>query len=223
MAALALLALLALPALADPAPPAPAAPLRVSEPAAPVTVAALADGVPAEASWQADLDQDGELEEVHLSWTSEVEVLLRVTEPGVTGPGATQVVNLGQAFDINGPQDTVSVRTTAAGETAIPLVHVRWHAREMCGSGDHHRYASYRSPAAGQPGTLAEALYHRGSGGDAPVWWETEVSWTPAEGAVEVRSRAGEHGDDGEMSVHDDRTRRYRLEGVVFVEVAEGG
>ncbi len=171
------------------------------------------------ARFEADLDGDGELEKITVSWTEEVEVLLTVREPAVEGPGAEQTLLLGQAHDIDGPLELVSTRATTAAETGIPLVFVNWAAQEQCGSGDWSRYASYQSEGPGKAGVLKQALVHPGSGSDSPVFWETAVSWTPEARSVSVHKRSGEYGDSGHPDlILEDKTTRYVLRDGVFVE-----
>lgn len=161
---------------------------------------------------EADLDADGEQEVLTVAYNGAGEVVVRSREPAVEGDTAVGFVNLGTFQDINGLQGTTHVEVLDAATAGVPLLRVEVVAGEYCGSGSHYRYLSLRSPGAGQPSTLALALSHNGSGGDAPVWWSTEVAFQPARKAATVKSESGE--DDQTLA---STTTRYTLKAGVFV------
>ncbi len=161
------------------------------------------------AAWQVDLDQDGDDEWVtgHMDSAHHLWVFVRDGKRG-----APLALDLGTHSDIDGVMTRATVGLVTAAEAGLPLVKVNWPANEMCGSGDHSRYASYRRPQGGGPGRLQLALEHGGSGGDAPIWWDTEVVFQPERGTVAVRATAGEYSDNGAAdSIHSDETTRYLL------------
>lgn len=162
------------------------------------------------ATLSGDLDGDGRPDRVVARFTDATRVELLVS----SGGRPPQRLDLGARSDIEGAQGTATVTVMPASEVGIPLVRVRWHAREQCGSGDAFAYASYQ----GDPPVLREALKHGGSGGDAPIWWETTAAFDPAAQTATVRFRAGEHGDDGSQGVHTERETVWRLRGGVYVE-----
>ena len=190
---------------------------RAVGPGAPAVQGWVWDGALTHAAYEADLDGDGELEVVTVGFNDKIEVVVRVREPAIDGPEAVTALNLGQAFDIDGPQRALHVRVLRVEDAAIPLVWVNWAAQEMCGSGDYSRYASYRSPGPGTPGTLNLALEHRGSGGDAPMWYQTAATWAPADRTVSVHSTSGEYNNEGSPEIEHDETISYHLEGGVYV------
>lgn len=163
------------------------------------------------AAWETDLDGDGVPERVMAGFNGGAELVVRV-RAGET----THVLNLGTRQDFEGVQDEAHIRILPASEAGIALVHANWSAREQCGSGDSSAYASFVA-RPGEAPALREALRHNGSGGDAPIWWDTTATFAPAEGTVAVVSRAGEDADDGSESVHHHTVERYTLEGGVFV------
>jgi len=170
------------------------------------------------AAWTVDLDQDGEDEFVTVGWNFKTEVVVRVREPAVPGDAGVQFLNLGHVSDINGPQNIMGVSLHGDDKTGLPLVEVNWEGRDMCGSGDYFRYASYRSPGAGKAGVLAHALEHGGSGGDAPVWWSTEVAFDPAAGTATVTKRWGEDASEyGGEDTEETTVIVHRLKDGVFV------
>lgn len=147
------------------------------------------------AAWRTDLNGDGAPEVVVARFSPQVHGEVLVAKPGA---GLTdqdvQRLDLGQAIDIDGPQTEAQVTVLPATQAGLPLVRFQWLAREMCGSGDHFAYASY---APAQSPQLRLALRHNGSGGDAPIWWETTVAFSPAARTATVTSRSGEDEDDG--------------------------
>lgn len=156
------------------------------------------------ASWSVDLDEDGENERVVVRFDDKRGVELHVVEPA----GTHTSLALGQATDVGGPQTEGTVRLVTKATAGLPLVHVNWSAREMCGSGDYSRYASYRSEGPGQRGTARLALEHGGTGGDAPTWYETTVRFD-GRGGVLLHLRSGESSDDGtEQVTTNQRTTR---------------
>jgi hypothetical protein len=156
------------------------------------------------ASWSVDLDEDGEKERAVVRFDDKRGVELHVVEPG----GTHATLALGQASDIDGPQTEGTVRLVTKATAGLPLVHVNWSAREMCGSGDYSRYASYRSPGPGQPGAARLALEHGGTGGDSPMWYETKATFD-GRGGVLIHLRSGESADDGtEQVTTNQRTTR---------------
>jgi hypothetical protein len=165
------------------------------------------------AGWETDLDGDGVEDVVTAGFNGGGELVVRVLSGG-----QTHTHNLGTRSDIEGVQDDARVRIMPASEAGIPLVHANWSAREQCGSGDSSAYVSFVPAKAGEPSVLREALHHNGSGGDAPIWWDTTATFDPASQAVVVHSRAGEDDDDGNESIHHDESKAYDLVGGVFVE-----
>jgi hypothetical protein len=159
------------------------------------------------ASWAVDLDEDGEAERAVVRFDDKRGVELHVVEPG----GAHTSLSLGQATDIDGPQTEGTVRLLTQKTAGLPLVHVNWTAREMCGSGDYSRYASYRSAGPGQPGTARLALEHGGTGGDAPMWYETTATFD-GRGGVLIHQRSGESADDGSEQVTTNRRTTRTLD-----------
>lgn len=167
-----------------------------------------------QAGWELDLDGDGGAESVTVGFNAGGEIVVRVR-----GAGGLQALNLGTRRDFSGLQDAAQVTVLPPTVAGIALVQVVWSAREQCGSGDHLAYASYVPGAAGGPPVLREALRHNGSGGDAPIWWETEARFEPASRTAVVHERNGESLDDGSDAVHHEAWRHHRLEHGVFVEV----
>jgi hypothetical protein len=161
----------------------------------------------------ADLDGDGVSERIlaRFTDTARVELVLFPAQ------GPPQRLDLGDRADIEGPQVEATVQVLPAPTAGIPLVHVRWHAREQCGSGDWSAYASLQ----GAPPVLREALKHRGSGGDAPIFWETTATFDPKAKTAAVRFKAGESLDDGREQVNEDKTTRYVLKDGVYQQQAE--
>jgi hypothetical protein len=162
------------------------------------------------AALTADLDGDGAPERVLARFTEAAHVELLVW--GASGP--PQRLDLGLRQDIEGPQDAAELTLLPAAVAGLPLLRVRWAARELCGSGDAYAYASY----TGAPPTLRAALAHPGSGADAPIFWETTVTFDPKARTAAVRQRAGEALDGGGEQINSDVTKRYALRDGVFVE-----
>ncbi len=161
------------------------------------------------ASWAVDLDEDGAAERVVVRFGPAEHVELVVVEPAA----APQVFDLGAApEDMIGVKNRAAVSLVPAATAGLPLVRVKWLSFEACGSGDHFRYVSHRSPGPGAPGVLQVALEHAGSGGDAPIWWETRVAFDPAAGTATLHSRAGETDDDGKEHVNSDEQTVLRLD-----------
>lgn len=167
------------------------------------------------AGWQVDLDGDAVAETVTVGFNGGGEVVVRVRSAG-----AVQSLNLGTREDINGVQKAATVRVMPSMEAGLPLVHVNWSAAEMCGSGDSSAYASFQPPDAGGDPRLQEALRHNGSGGDAPIWWETTVAFEPKSRTVVVTSRSGNHED----AAHDesDVQTLVLVDGVFRVKETDG-
>lgn len=171
-----------------------------------------------QAAFTTDLSGDGSPEQVVVRFTDDLQVEAWVARPGAgLDPTTVARLDLGQRRDVDGPQDLASVTLVDAAVAGIPLVRVTWTAREMCGSGDSSAYLSYRA-ADGAPPAPRVALTHNGGGGDAPIWWDTEIRFDPTARTAQIRSRAGESGDDGSENVHHDETKLFRLQGGVFVE-----
>ncbi len=170
------------------------------------------------AAWRADPDQDGEQELVLVRYEDSKSISVVVIEPGVPADKGVSVVDLGIRSDIDGPQTDATVDLTPASLAGIPLVRVNWTAQEMCGSGDSTAYASYRSTGAGKGGALRAALSHSGSGGDAPIWWATEVRFSPKSKTVTIVSSSGESNNDGTDTLNGDVVEHYVLKKGVFVK-----
>jgi hypothetical protein len=160
------------------------------------------------AGWALDLDGDGAEETLTAGFNGGGELVLRVR----TGD-RTHALNLGTRQDIEGVQGEATVGIMPAEEAGIVLVHANWSAREQCGSGDSSAYASFVPAEPGAAPQLREALHHNGSGGDAPIWWETTAAFDPVAGTATITSRAGEDGDE---SVHNHTVERYTLAGGVY-------
>ncbi len=172
------------------------------------------------AAWRADPDQDGEQELVFVRYEDAKSISVVVIEPSLPGDQGVSVVDLGIRSDIDGPQTAATVDLTPASLAGIPLVRVNWTAQEMCGSGDSTAYASYRSAGAGKGGALRAALSHSGSGGDAPIWWATEVRFSPKSRSVTVVSSSGESNRDGSDTLNEEVSEHYVLKKGVFVKTA---
>lgn len=171
-----------------------------------------------QAGWDVDLDGDGVPEPVTVGFNAGGEVVVRVR-----GEGGTQAVNLGTRQDIAGIQDDAQATLLPTSVAGVALVRVVWSAREQCGSGDYVAYASFVRPTAGGSPVLQEALRHSGSGGDAPIWWETDVTFDAEGGTAVVHQRNGESLDDGTENIHHEAWKRYRLADGVFREVPAPG
>lgn len=185
--------------------------LALSTDAGPVGWAPSAAVTPATVS--TDLDGDGTPEHVVVRFTPEASVEVMLFTPGQPA----RRLDLGQRSDIEGPQETATVDILPASEAGIPLVRVRWHAREQCGSGDAFAYASFQ----GSPPVLREAWKHMGSGADAPIWWETKATFDPAKKTATTHFRAGEYENDGGRGVHTDETTVWTLRDGVFTKPAD--
>mgnify|MGYP000353493019 CR=1 FL=1 len=148
-----------------------------------------------------DLDEDGEDELVTASFNTLGEVVVRTLEPSVEGPEAVGFVKFGPFHDINGVMERATLSAVPKAEAGLPLARVETLAGEYCGSGSFFNYVSHRSAAKGVPGSTRRALNHRGSGGDSPVWWSTEVAFSPANRQVTITRESGEDDSTLERSV----------------------
>lgn len=184
---------------------------------------ALFGGVLTPARIEADLDEDGEAEIAVLTWGWEQHKVIRIREPALQGASAVTQLDLGQTFDIDGPQEEQWAGITTAAETGLPLLKLHTPGREMCGSGSATHYISYRSAGPGTLGTLREAI--RGHAyADAPIYDLVELSWEPKARAVTAKhtTYTGEvdEGGDGEEKVT--VTRHVLREGVFEAEKPTG-
>lgn len=173
------------------------------------------------ARFRFDLDEDGAPELATVVFNKEGEVIVWLREPEATDPEAgTLKLNLGAQSDMGGLQGRIEVQLLTAAEAGIPLVRVEWLGAEMCGGSSRFAYASYRSKS-GEP-RLQKALEHNGSGGDAPIWWETEARFSPADKAVTVVESHGEHDMEGEgPGTKESSEQRLLLRSGVFLTEAE--
>lgn len=165
------------------------------------------------ARFETDLDANGSAELLTVSFSSSGDVLVRARDLSRSGDDAVQVVNLGRFVDINGLQDRARAEVLPGSVAGVPLVRVEIQAGEYCGSGSHFRYLSLHKPASMARPSLAVALSHAGSGGDAPIWWTTTVDFDPGQRSAVVRSESGE--DDTTLSTS---TRTYTRVDGIFVE-----
>jgi hypothetical protein len=134
----------------------------------------------------ADIDEDGEVEQISVGFSPLQEVVITVHEP----TGGVIRHSLGAIEDFSGIRAVMKVSLTDPAVTGVPLLNVLVPAAEQCGSWDRSFYISYRSPEAGRDGTLQLAI-ETINGGDSPVYTTEEVVFFPARRAAQLTSTNG--------------------------------
>ncbi len=161
-----------------------------------------------------DIDNDGEDEVVTVAYGADGALVVRVGEPKVAAEDRVSFVQVGPFTDSEGILRRTSVTWLAATEAGVPLVRLEAQAGEYCGSGSQFAYVAAVSAGQAQPSKATLALTHPGSGGDAPIWWETRATFFPDRKEVEVVETSGE-----EQQTHDTRTQRWVWKDGVFVRL----
>ncbi len=184
---------------------------------------ALFGGVLTPARIDADLDQDGETEVAVVTWGWDYHKVIRIREPGMSGRDAIAQLDLGETFDIEGPQEEMWAGVTTAAETGLPLLKLHTPGREMCGSGSATHYISYTAAKPAEKGVLREAIkdHHYA---DAPVYSYAELKWEPKAKAVTVKEVMydGDVEDGGSGQEQIEVTRHVLRDGVFEPEAPSG-
>ena len=172
------------------------------------------------ARFRYDMDEDGAAEVMTVTFNKDNEVIVWLREPTAADPEHdTLKLNLGSQEDMGGVQGRLEVKLLTAAEAGLPLLQVQWLGAEMCGGSSRFAYASYRSKS-GEP-RLQKALEHNGSGGDAPIWWETEARFSPADKSVTIVSSHGESDMENEgPGTRESSEERFVLRSGVFLTEA---
>ena len=87
----------------------------------------------------ADLDRDGVVEQVSVSFSPMQEILVTVAEPD----GTQSVLNLGAFQDGSGVQKDAVISLPALDQTGVPLVRVQAESAELCATWEHDIFISY--------------------------------------------------------------------------------
>lgn len=146
----------------------------------------------------ADLDQDGRTEQLTVGFGEGEAIVVEIAAPG----RAPTRLDLGPRGDIFGPRTELSISTTKAADTGIPLLKLFIPGGEYCGSGDTTLYVSFTDAQA----RLALELRQWS---DAPVWSHTEAAFHPATRTVTLDTRTG-----NEESTHRTFEVRALVDGV---------
>ncbi len=173
------------------------------------------------ARFRFDMDEDGEAEVMTVTFNKDNEVIVWLREPSpIDAEHETLKLNLGSHNDMGGVQDRLELQLLTAAEAGIPLLRVQWLGAEMCGGTSRYAYASYRSKSG--EARLQKALEHNGSGADAPIWWETEARFSPADKAVTVVESHGEEVEEGAgPGTKGSTEHRFLLRSGVFLSEAD--
>ena len=143
--------------------------------------------------FRADLDEDGEVEQISVSFSPTLEVIVTVYEPA----GGIVRLNLGTFEDFSGVSEDLYASLSDPDQTGVPLLEVRLPAAEQCGSWERHNYISYRAPEPGVPGSVKRAIEVI-NGGDSPVYTDQSVVFDPDNRTVRLTVANGD--DTGETT-----------------------
>lgn len=148
---------------------------------------------------EADLDEDGVMEQVVVGFSLTREVTVAVYEPD----GSVARLNLGQFVDFSGIRDELYVSLPDPAVTGVPLLEVLVPAAEQCGSWDRDHYIRYQS---GQLAVAISAI----NGSDSPAYTYEEITFHPETRGATMTAVSGD--DAGETTT----ITRHQLVGGLY-------